>query len=127
MSESAGTSKKTLVQPPHFLGNETQSQRDKVREFLPREPRPAESSTPSNASPLPSPTNTPSEPTLHPVQAQRPGSRWQSLWSRGRRGRRDHGARREESLTGLTHVGLATALLLPSKQVLSPGAELHTH
>lgn len=27
---------------------------------------------------------------------------------------------------GLTHVGLATALHLPSKQVLSPGAELHT-
>lgn len=91
---------KTLVQPPHFLGNETESQRDKVSEFLPREPRPAESSTPSSASPLPSPTNTPSESTLHPGQAQSPGSRWQSPRSRGRRGRRDHGARREESLTG---------------------------
>lgn len=124
MSELAGTSKKILVQPPHFLGNGTV--RDKVSEFLPREPRPAESSTPSNASPLLSPTNTPPGCTA-PCASSEPWQQMAVSAVQGGGAGVTMGQGGKSPSQGLTHVGLATALLLPSKQVLSPRAELHTH
>lgn len=120
MSELAGTSKKILIQPPHFLGNAAESQREKASECLWREACPAESSTLSNTSPPSlSPASRPPGPTLHPVQPQSPGSRWQSPPPGGGGTGVATGQGGKSPSRGLAHVGLATVPRLPSKQVLS--------
>lgn len=113
MSELPGNSKKILFQPSHFLGNETESQRGQVSEFSPREPRPADSSTPSNTSP---PSLSPHHQDPRCTLQHRPPAAGGSLGGWGG-GRYDRGARREEALTWPDSRGLATDPLL-HKQVL---------
>lgn len=89
-SELAGTFRKILVQLPHYINKETESQRGKVSKILPRkvgpECGPAESSPPCHIRPtFPEPHNHTPRPTPHPCATSAPlppSSRWQSLRSR---------------------------------------------
>lgn len=103
MSELPGTSQKILFQPPHFLGNESESPRGQGSECSPREPRPAESSTPSNTSP---PSLSPYHQDPHCALQRQTLAAGGSLGGWG--GKYDRGARREEALTWPDSRGQAT-------------------